>query len=55
MSEKMSEKTSDKNKPQKPFSRRNFIQTAAMTAATLALPGCSRDREACVEYADGRL
>ena len=33
---------SDKNKPQKPFSLRSFIQTAAMTAATLALPGCSR-------------
>jgi complex iron-sulfur molybdoenzyme family reductase subunit alpha len=33
---------SDNNKPQKPFSRRSFIQTAAMTAATLALPGCSR-------------
>ena len=35
---------SDKNKPQKPFSRRSFIQTAALTAATLALPGCSRSR-----------
>jgi nitrate reductase / nitrite oxidoreductase, alpha subunit len=33
---------SGKNKTKKPFSRRSFIQTAAMTAATLALPGCSR-------------
>ena len=33
---------SEKSKPKKPFSRRSFIQTAAMTAATLALPGCSR-------------
>ena len=32
----------NENKPQKPWSRRSFIQTAAMTAATLALPGCSR-------------
>ena len=45
MSEKASDKTSDKNKPQKPFSRRSFIQTAAMTAATLALPGCSRNEK----------
>ena len=33
---------SDKRKPTKPFTRRNFIQTAAMTAAALGLPGCSR-------------
>ncbi len=36
---------SDKNQPQKPFSRRSFIQTAAITAATLALPGCSRNEK----------
>ena len=36
------ERQERREQPQKPWSRRSFIQTAAMTAAALALPGCSR-------------
>ena len=33
---------SDKDQTNNNWSRRNFIQTAVMTAAALAIPGCSR-------------
>ena len=44
---------SDQDLPNKPFSRRTFIQTAAMTAATLALPGCSRTEKPVLSMLTG--